>query len=244
MHHNGLNLLFSTLTNDKTEIENCINALSYLARSLSIKNPITLENKFEDHITVQYDPLLDNLDPENLVTFVLDDESKVIANREFLCEQSEVFRAMLAGQFKESTEEFVTLKNATKDGLEYLFLLLHYGANDNNNTFETFPFPKKLDTTFDTLLLADRFLMENLKNLLLSGIIQFKMNFLTADQMYIWSLKDGMGLLCVESAAYILTGKMEICDRTKIFSKIMETIYRQQWLDDIKSIIERHFHMA
>lgn len=214
-------------------------ALMKLATNVHIKDPTTLENRFKDKICVSYDPILDNLSVDDIVTFELDDLSTVQANKVFLCQNSEVFSAMLMGCFKESIEKCVRLKNVTKPALEYLFTLLHCGLNNPKCDVQVFPMAEKLETNLEVLLLADRFLFDKVKELLSSAILQFQLTPETADKIYVWSLSEGMGFLCVEAVAYILTGKMGESDRTQSFTTILSLEYKEQWLDDIKTMILR-----
>ncbi|XP_022838097.1 armadillo repeat-containing protein 5 [Spodoptera litura] len=235
----ALNLLFSIIAESKEDIQDCVTALAKLANNVHIKDPKVLENRFTSQICVTYDPILDNLSLDEIVTFELDDLTTVKANRVFLCQNSEVFSAMLMGCFKESEEKCVRLKNVTKPALEYLFTLLHFGLNNPKSDVQIFPMAEKLETNLEVLLLADRFLFEKLKGLLSSAILQFQLNPDTADKIYVWSLSEGMGFLCVESVAYLLTGKMCETDRMKSFRNILDLEYKEQWLEDIKSMILR-----
>ncbi|CAH0585629.1 unnamed protein product [Chrysodeixis includens] len=235
----ALNLLFTIIAESKENIQDCVTALAKLASNVNIKDPKVLENRFKDQVCVAYDPILDNLTLDEIVTFELDDLSTVKANRIFLCQNSEVFTAMLMGCFKESVEKCVRLKNVTKPALEYLFTLLHCGLNNPTCTVQVFPMADKLETNLEVLLLADRFLFEKLKGLLSSAILQFQLNQDTADKIYVWSLSEGMGFLCVESVAYLLTGKMGEAERTRSFRSILNLEYKEQWLEDIKSMILR-----
>ncbi|KAI5637273.1 BTB/POZ domain-containing protein [Phthorimaea operculella] len=235
----ALNLLFSIISESREDIHECVTALFKLATNVHIKDPKTLENRFKDKICVSYDPILDNLKPDEIVTFELDDLSTVKANKVFLCQNSDVFSAMLMGCFKESIEECVRLKNVSKPALEYLLTLLHCGLNNAKSEVQIFPMADKLETNLEVLLLADRFLFDKLKELLSSAILQFQMTPETADKIYVWSLSEGMGFLCVESVAYLLTGKMGEAARTRSFQTILSLQYKDQWLDDIKSMILR-----
>lgn len=235
----ALNILFDAIANSKEDIQDCVTALAKLANNVHIKDPKTLENRFKVKSCFEYAPILDKLSTDEVVTFELDDFSTVQANRGFLCQNSDVFSAMLMGCFKESVENCVRLKNVTKPALEYLFYLLHAGYNNPKRDLNLFPMCEDLQTNLEVLLLADRFLFEKLKGLLSSAILQFQLTPETADKIYVWSLSEGMGFLCVESVAYLLTGKMCESDRTKSFQTILGLEYKEQWLEDIKSMILR-----
>lgn len=235
----ALNLLFSIIAESKENIQDCVTALVKLATNVHIKDPKTLENRFKDRILVGYDPILDNLSSDDIVTFELDDSSTVQANKIFLCQNSDFFTAMLMGCFKESVEKCVRLKKVTKPALEYLLTLLHCGLNNYKSDVSIFPMAGNLETNLEVLLLADRFLFDKLKGLLISAILQFELRPDTADKIYVWSLSDGMGFLCVESVAYLLTGKMCETERTRSFRNILGLEYKEQWLDDIKSMVVR-----
>ncbi|KAL4719188.1 hypothetical protein ACJJTC_005480, partial [Scirpophaga incertulas] len=85
----ALNFLFTIITNSNEEIQVCVTALGKLATNVHIKDPKTLENRFQEQVCVSYDPILDNLSSKDIVTFELDDLSTVRANRIFLCQNSE-----------------------------------------------------------------------------------------------------------------------------------------------------------
>ncbi|XP_031765935.2 armadillo repeat-containing protein 5 isoform X2 [Galleria mellonella] len=236
---NALNFLFANIAESKEDIKDCVTALVKLATNVQIKDPKTLENRFKDKLCVSYDPILDNLAVDDIVTFELDDSSTVKANKLFLCQNSEYFSAMLMGCFKESVESCVRLTDVTKPALEYLFTLLHCGLNNSKSDVQVFPMAENLETNLEVLLLADRYLFDKLKELLSSAILQFQLTPENVDKIYIWSLSKGMGFLCVESVAYLLTGKMCETVRTRSFETILNLEYRDQWLDDIKGMIRR-----
>ncbi|KPJ08530.1 Armadillo repeat-containing protein 5 [Papilio machaon] len=236
---NALNVLLTTISESKEDNEIGITGLVKLANNIHIKDPKMLENRFKDKVSVSYDPILDNLLVDDVVTFELDDLSTVRANKLFLCQNSDVFSAMLMGCFKESGESCVRLRKASKSALEYLFTLLQCGLNNPKSDIIIFPMAENLETSLETLLLADRFLFERIKDILSSGIVQFQLCAESAERIYIWSLGDGMGFLCVEAAAYLLTGEMSAMQRTRSFTNILSLKYRDQWLDDIKSMIMR-----
>ncbi|KPI95601.1 Armadillo repeat-containing protein 5 [Papilio xuthus] len=236
---NALNELLNIISESKEDNEISIMGLVKLANNVHIKDPKMLENRFKDKVSVSYDPILDNLLVDDIVTFELDDLSTVRANKLFLCQNSDVFSAMLMGCFKESGESCVRLKKASKSALEYLFTLLQCGLNNPKSDIIIFPMAEKLETSLETLLLADRFLFERLKDILSSGIVQFQLCAESAERIYVWSLGDAMGFLCVEAAAYLLTGEMSRMQRTRSFTNILSLKYKDQWLDDIKSMIMR-----
>lgn len=235
----ALNFLFANIAESKEDIGDCVTALVKLATNVHIKDPKSLENRFKDQVCVSYDPILDNLSVDDVVTFELDDLSTVKANKVFLCQNSEYFSAMLMGCFKESVEKCVRLTDVTKPALEYLFTLLHCGLNNPKSEVQVFPMAEKLETNLEVLLLADRYLLDKLKELVSSAILQFQLTPDNADKIYVWSLSKGMGFLCVESVAYLLTGKMCESARTRSFQTILNLEYRDQWLDDIKCMIRR-----
>ncbi|CAB3261567.1 unnamed protein product [Arctia plantaginis] len=235
----ALNLLFNSIAESKEDLQDCVTALAKLANNVHIKDPKTLENRFKIIMNFDYNTILESLACDKVVTFELDDFSTVKANRVFLCQNSDVFSAMLMGCFKESEENCVRLKNVTKPALEYLFFLLHWAYDNPKLDVHCFPMSADLRTSLEVLLLADRFLFEKLKGLLSSAILQFQLTPETADKIYVWSLSEGMGFLCVESVAYLLTGKMCESDRTKCFNTILNLEYKEQWLEDIKSMILR-----
>lgn len=225
----ALELFLTILSTHKKPLEHCVPALAKLATNLCIPAPKPVIAEFEGFTISNYEPVFDKDDE---IVFILDDASMVRGNVKLLCEYSDVFVAMLKGVFKEANQKCVRLQKASKEGLEYLFILLEAGVH--LKTVSVFPLPKTVDVALEALLLADRFLMDQVKNMLFSAIIQFKLDSTTADRIYIWSLEEGMGTLCMESVAYTLVGKMSDDKRCCIVVSIMNSIYKDQWIDDVR----------
>ncbi|XP_013145321.1 PREDICTED: armadillo repeat-containing protein 5 isoform X2 [Papilio polytes] len=235
---NALTMLLTIISESSEDSEIAIAGLIKLANNLNIKDPRILQNRYKDKVSISYDPILDNLLDNDIVTFELDDLSTVRANKLFLCQNSEVFTAMLKGCFMESGKSCVRLRQATKSALEYLFTLLQNGLNDPKSEVVVFP-TETLEICLEALLLADRFLFETLKDMLISGIVQFCLCPESVERIYTWSLSDGMGFLSVEVTSYLLMGEMSKIECSRFFTNILSSKYKDQCLNDIKSMLTR-----
>lgn len=234
MNCDALEHFLTILSTRKKPLEHCVPALAKLATNLAVPPPKPLFGKFKTFTFCEYEPIVNE---ENEVVFVLDDSSVISANMKLLCNNSDVFAAMLHGVFKEANQKYVRLQEVSKESLEYLFVLLETGVH--LKPIENFPLPKSINIALETLLLTDRFLIDKVKDLLFSAIVQFKLDTTTADKIYIWSLKEGMGTLCMESVAYTLVGEMSNDERCSIVISIMNSIYKEQWIDDIRCSLLR-----
>ncbi|CAK1551154.1 unnamed protein product [Leptosia nina] len=236
----ALNLPFSMISDSIDNIELCVPALIKLVAQVQIKDPKIVESRYASYVPIHYESITLDFSQDDIVTFVLDDNSTVKASRNFLCQHSDVFKVMLTGSFKESSEKYIRLKTVSQPALECLFTLLYcYFKDSKCDAIKTFPLSENLDTNLEVLLLADRFLFDRIKTLLSSAIIQFQFTPDTVVKIYVWSLGDGVGYLCVEAVAYLLTGEMSEESRLKAFKNIVELDYKEQWLEDVRTMILR-----
>lgn len=237
---NALPILFSSLTECKEIVDIAIVAIVKLAQSIKIKNPKPQETYFKDFNIIVPD-FIQNKEGDS-VTFEMDDSSVVTVNRSLLCENSEVFNAMLLGKFMESTQVTVRLPHVNQHSFQYLLTLLFLGYNEPEFKSELFPFAEDIETVLETLLLADRYLLHKIKIDLHNALIQFRLNTDTVLRIYSWSLADGASYLRLESIQYLLTATIVEAKRIELFREFLKREFKEECIDDIKSVICQCFN--
>lgn len=175
----------------------------------------------------------------NIVTFKLDDGTHVKADRDFLSDKSVYFNKLLSGQFKESHEKEIALRNVANKSLKTLLSLLQC---DINRT-EVIELDFDLATLLDVIALSDRYLLFDLCVSLTSSVEQFRISTETVPAIYQWSLESGTNILRVESIAFALVCNILDSERFAMFRSLFDLGYAEQLVEDIQKLLERFLNM-
>lgn len=233
----GLATLMQILQEDSSDQQQCsIRALCRMAlKKLHIKNPI---NSIEADTTAEIKLPLDYTPPEgsqNLVTFLLDDGVTVSVDKQFLSEKSEYFNTLLYGQFVESQQDEIALKNVDSRLFKCLLNLLNCDLKNN----VLLKIDEDLKSLLDLILLADRFLFADLCNSLTDCVEKFHMSTKTVSQIYQWSVGTGTNILRVETVAYALVVNISDNERFLMFKDLFDLGCSEQLVEDIRKLLER-----
>ncbi|XP_071944279.1 armadillo repeat-containing protein 5-like [Antedon mediterranea] len=108
-----------------------VHSLRQLAHTVGIKDPVRIyrkkiekQQKQSADYCCKYDNSISDVDTE----FILDDKSKIPVNRNILSEKSDVFAAMLSGDFIESHQNLVPLTEVSQDTMKFIIHKL-YGCS-------------------------------------------------------------------------------------------------------------------
>lgn len=232
----GLETLMKILQ-EKSELQRrSIKAVCVMAlKKLRIKNPknsIEVSATEEVHVSGDYHP------PEscqNVVTFKLDDGSFVAADRNFLSGKSDYFNTLLCGQFKESQETEIALRNVDEKTLKCLLNLL----NCNVDRSMLLKVDLDLATLLDVILLADKYLLVNLCSSLTESVEKFRITSRTVPRIYQWSVESGTNILRVETIAYALVANIGDNERFMMFKNLFDLGLSEQLVEDIHKLLER-----
>ncbi|XP_033118900.1 armadillo repeat-containing protein 5-like [Anneissia japonica] len=116
---------FLHLSQDEQTLKETVFSLQQLAHIVGIKDPVKLHRRKLGYQTLQgcckYEESLVNTDFE----FVLDDNTRLAANRKVVSQNSDFFAAMLSGDFKESHQTIVPLADASQKTLEFILHKLY-----------------------------------------------------------------------------------------------------------------------
>lgn len=217
--HMCLSLILDLVDNE-TESSAAIQAISVLSRSFQIAFTTPIPSKvplFENYLPAA-------VDPSNIVTFSLDDQSLVKADKYSLSDASEVFSSMLYGSFKESNEEVVRLRDVSQASL---VLLLVYCKSYVGELELSIAKPDVIDV-LDLLLISDRYLILDL-NVKLKDYIKLKyFNAENLAQLIKWchmklDLNCGNEVedLYSDACAFLLSGQIQQQQRVLIFKSII-----------------------
>ncbi|XP_076675105.1 BTB/POZ domain-containing protein Rnb isoform X1 [Andrena cerasifolii] len=225
--YGGLPLIFRVLTDRQHSLyENAIGSICRLASTLQIQPDVLDKCQIVDTASTDFPRVYDNHPKPATVTFELDDGTTVDACRHTLCQKSDAFSAMLEGNFSESGKKRVKLRNTSKEGLNTLLLAA------NGATFEN----RSIESLLDAVLLADKFLMADLSDILTESSIA-KLNYKNFSRAWNWARVNSCHELktcCVKS---FLTATMSRPERVQAFQDFSGSGSFQEFLEEVKEIV-------
>ncbi|KAL3285359.1 hypothetical protein HHI36_019467 [Cryptolaemus montrouzieri] len=230
----GLEILLQLLQDLQFQ-EKSIRVLCILStKTLGISNPQRWAGSHREKMFINDYRVSDEC--KNVVTFVLDDNSCLSADRDFLCEKSCFFNSLLNGSFRESNEDFVKLHHTGYIALKSLIRLLHSDFD------KTEPKDVQLDTStlLEVIVLCDRYLLEDLCGFLTECVQQFSLTSINVPIIYKWSLESKTNILRVESIAYALVAELEDSERLRMFSDLFNLGYSDEIVSDIQELLSRY----
>lgn len=232
----GLEILMKLLRGN-TDLKNrSIKVLCAMAsRKLEIANPKDVSSAGLNRPKIVADKYKLAENCTHIVTFKLDDGTFLIADRDFLSEKSDFFNRLLNGDFKESSEDVISLHNVESKPLRCLLHLLK--CVDKSETIEI---DLDLDTLLEVIVLSDRYLMVDLCVALTDCIEQFQISPQTVPVIYRWSLESGTNLLRVESIAFALVENIGDSERFIMFENLFGLGYSEQLVEDIQKLLVRY----
>lgn len=227
----GLELIFRLLMESSHEWhERAIWSICQLGKSLKIDpfdvRPLTASvGDLRDYsrLSLEISP---KATVSSTVTFELDDGTTIEACRQTLCCRSDVFSAMLDGNFSESGKKRVRLKNTSREGLNTLILAA------SGKTFEC----QNIESLLDAVLLADKFLMPDLLEMLTEISID-KLSHENFCRVWYWARKYSCHELkscCIKS---FLIAKTSWSETVRTFRDFNATDAFDEFLGEIREII-------
>lgn len=229
----GLKLLLAQFVNDSENRCKVLSSLHKLACSIEINNPCVkrpLNSSLEYNDGTKMECI-----GKTILTIKLDDGQQVEADRDFLVDHVGYFKAMLTGSFKEAEQDCITLSNVSYEALNYLLFLL--GLDVKN--MEPRPLKINLNTLLEVITLTDSYLLENLMEWLTSCIEYYMINVESASQIYKWSIESNTNILRIETAAFLLTAKINDLERYQLCESILENQLCDQLYIDFQNLISR-----
>ncbi|XP_066589441.1 armadillo repeat-containing protein 5 [Prorops nasuta] len=227
--YGGLRLIFHILEyRDHILLKFAVWSICRLANTLQIMPDKVYKYQVNDNTRIYCDNNYENLPRPATVTFVLDDGTTVDACRKTLCQKSEVFLAMLEGDFSESGKRRIKLKDASQEGLNTLLLAINGYSFENEN----------IESLLDAVLLADKFLMPDVSNILTESSIS-KLNHKNFSRAWSWARNnscDEFKSCCIKT---FLTLAMSQMERVQAFCDFANGEYLNEFLDETKEIINK-----
>ncbi|XP_045463087.1 uncharacterized protein LOC123672824 isoform X1 [Harmonia axyridis] len=227
----GLKILINCLKDEETLRRKCLKVICVLASKHSNMLGRCTFSPTKEKIFIGNYEISENC--KNVVTFVLDDDSRLCADRDVLCEKSPYFNALLSGSFKESNEEHVKLQDTNYSSLKCLIYLLNCDLDMSK--------PKDIqletDTILDMIILCHRYLLEELCLYLTLCVKQFCLSPENLVTIYKWSLESNTNILRTESLTYALNGAARVCDVINMFMKLFDLGFMEILVEDIETLI-------
>lgn len=226
--HGGLTLVFRALTDKRHDLYvNALYAVCRLANALEIRPDMVDRNQSEVTARIDYSKNLENHLKPSMVTFELDDGTTVDAHRNILCQKSEVFSAMLEGNFYESGKRRVKLKNTTKEGLDTLLLAINGCSYDE----------RAIESLLDAVLLADKFLMPEILESLIERSLS-NINLENISRTWHWARNNSCHELRIGCIKIFLTSKSTKPERLETFEDFSRSEHFPQFIDDIEQVLK------
>lgn len=171
----------------------------------------------------------------DIVTFNLDEGVNVQATRSTLCSTSPVFAAMLNGDFLESQQHIIQLKDVKASTLVSLLRIVELG-------YVPVSWPELcLSDTFDLLSLLDKFLVPGVDEMVTLLLNQF-LSAHTVTELYLQAStltqQEHIERIRMGALQFILSGEMAIGTRERLFRQLLDSQYSTQFIDDIANILE------
>lgn len=175
----------------------------------------------------------------DLVEIELDSGATVTVIRGELCAESPMFSAMLTGSFYESGRHHVSLKEVSEKCLCTLLSLVRapghcqccLASHDTNFAFEV-------------LELADRFILPKIVDRVADWLVsQLAPDVVSSVYLHAQNLRHVLPctkVISKKSLRFALSRKIEKRKRYEIFSAILSSDFRKQFIDDIVSLIKLH----
>ncbi|XP_054007944.1 armadillo repeat-containing protein 5 isoform X1 [Hylaeus anthracinus] len=225
--YGGLALIFRVLSDQEHNLhENAIWSICRLANTLQIQPEIIDKCQVTDTVSTDFPRVYDSHPKPAMVTFELDDGTTVDACRHTLCQKSDVFSAMLEGNFSESGKKRVKLRNTSKEALDTL-LLVTYGGTFENRTIESL---------LDAALLADKFLMPKMLDILTENSVS-KLNYKNINRAWNWARANSCHELKSYCVKHFLTATMTKSERIQAFHDFSINESFREFLNDARAII-------
>ncbi|XP_015834209.1 uncharacterized protein LOC103312501 isoform X2 [Tribolium castaneum] len=222
----GLEILMKLLKDQSALQTKSIKVLCVLAsKKLGIPNPKNVSGIYKN-VTGG-----NTGDTSSVVTFKLDDGSLLSADRGLLSRNSDFFARLLNGDFKESSQDVITLPNVNNKSLR---CLLHWIKTD------LVEIDIDLNTHLDVIGLCDRFLMEDYRCYLTDCVEKFRLSPDTIPTIYNWSLESRTNLLRVECIAYALVANIIDSERFEMFRNLFDLGYTEELVEDIRKLLVRY----
>lgn len=234
----GLEVLMKLLQEETEQQKPSVQVLCVLAsKKLRIHNPRNVQFTTEAPTTSTD---CHSNQPEEIVTFILDDNSCLEAKRNLLSHNSDYFRSLLNGSFKESKQDVIELPNVTNKSLGFLLHLIEHGFGNDGSTI----FDADLNTLLDVITLCDRFLMPNHCHYLVECVQKFRLHSDAVPTIYNWSLESRTNFLRVECIAFALVANIIDSERFEMFKNLFELGYNEKLVDDIKKLLVRYMTIS
>lgn len=169
--------------------------------------------------------------------FVLDDGSRVTANKTSLCNNSPMFQAMFSGSFSESDQTDVRLSDISAS------CLIHFLQIADN--YCPCLLPKDMETLLELIIATDKFLVSHLTPRILSVVMNTALTYKTNHILYNWALEKGYTLPNTADIPHIvvkftLGSKMTPSQRLESMTAILNSPHRNEFLIDLVNIVQQN----
>lgn len=245
-NRSGLDLLLQLMTNECGDglSDEAVDSISHFAQQIGVSYHESKTSKVKlckrgSDCSLNGLEISNDEPSDDIVVLELDNGATVRAPRQELCQESPMFSAMLTGGFCESGSQHVSLKDVSEEYLLALLSLMHA----NNRCGCCLP-RKDTDFAFGVLKLADRFILPKVIDKVTNWLIaQLAPDVISSTYLQAVNLRHVLSIskkISEESLHFALVQDMERAQRRNIFSTILDSNHKGQFVDDITELIKFH----
>jgi len=232
LNHDSLEVMLEVLETETGDVfSHAVLSLSRLAGYLGVVSPdLTLGEDFTSNICCYNNS-------DHNVALVLDDESRITANKQHLSDSSSVFSAMLSGQFAESGQAEVRIQSSSLPAITCLVHFL-YGCRWCGVFVDL-----GVDILLELVSLTDRFLLKDLNMAVSHEIIRRCMVGDNIIEIYKHSLQKEYPVRSADvtlsgcTVSTVLVGDMSTASRVRLVHLLMQSQLHQDFMDDVSKTI-------
>lgn len=229
------------LTNNEELCKDAAVGLTALSSTFGIKMPNYMSEEID--VNLKFDEFKKFCQPniDNVITFIVGDSdenenSKASINQKrglhriefdgkLLEKFADYFKIMLTGNFRESNEKEIKLKNQSVNGIKYfLDSILQISSNHKLNV----PSNEHIDSILETYDLCQMYLLQQLETYIYNMII-FKLNSETVLKIFEFSIRQHKQELTELAINYYFCSNINGDIKVKMYQDANNSVFGKKW---------------
>lgn len=199
----GLKLLIGILKNPQTNLFlPAVRWICCLAKELSVVYYPSKNKPVEEQTSVEHE---NTIDVPNDVSFVFENGDSISANRAEMAASSQVFAALLEGQFAEAKMSSIPVSHTSAQAFQLLIYIIRGESIANGVVRLNEPKDSISDVLLDVLRLANHYLMPSICERVGSYICQEFLNADNVEEVFSMCIALGCPLAPFQCVTYILS---------------------------------------
>lgn len=180
----------------------------------------------------------------NDLTFVLEGDTKCSASRAVLVGVCPVFHAMLKGDYSESRQSQISIREVSADAFRFLMHFFHGCGPDCGLVQRVIAAEFPLDSFLDVMSLADRYLLHTLEKYLATIAKQEYLNMSTLSDLYHFSVIHNYSALAEDCLRFLLTNDVPSVERLDYLKDLLSQGDIHAVSEHLYQILRSHAFLA